>query len=191
MKTKIFLLGSLLSLGVAASALAGDGFQHVDASQLPPRVRRAFDAQTRGGERIHDVRAQSVNGRMIYEIDTGRDGGRIMRIAADGEILNSGYEPRRDDRDHDRDRVGVPVPPPVAMVPPPGPVAVVPAPITVIRVDDLPYHVRQRLEHDHHGRRVSRITRETVEGRSTFGIQFSDGNTTLFYSEDGAVMPRR
>lgn len=184
MKTKIFLLTSLLSLG-AAVAVAGDDFHRVDVSQLPPRVRRAFDAQTRGGERIHDVRAQSVNGRMIYEIDTGRDGGRILRITADGEILQSGYEPRHDDRD----RVAVPAP--VTVVPAPAPVAVVPAPVTVVRVDDLPYHVRQRLEREHHGRRISRITRETVDGRATFGIQFGDGSATLFYTEEGVVVPRR
>jgi hypothetical protein len=191
MKTKIFVLTSLLALSAGSAAWAGEGYERVDSSQLPPRVRRSFETASHG-ERIREVRVQTIQGRLIYEIDTGRPGGRIMRIAADGEILNpvvvapGPNGPPHRDGDGYNGRVVVPAPVTVVPAPP-----IAPAPVTIIRVEELPSHARQRIERDYHGHRISRITRENYEGRVVFGLQFGDGEASVFIGEDGAIVRRR
>lgn len=178
MKTNILILASVLAGGfaVTTTALANEGYERVEISQLPPRVRHAVEANARG-ETIREVRTRTIDGRMVYEIDTGH-GGRVLRFSADGELVPEGA--------------------PVAVVAPPVrheervyTATTTTEPVATVRVDELPGHTREFIEREYHGRHIERIRREQYEGRTVFGLSFGDGGAEVWVGEDGAVIHRR
>lgn len=185
MKTnKTLLLMAATLAGVASPMIAAE--RVVEASELPPSARKAFDDSVRG-ETVKKIAVRNAGGRVVYDVELERDKApnQRLRIAEDGTILGDTRKvlPPGDG--------AAPAPAVYPGYPPgygyePYQVPVLPR----LRLEDLPQVVQETIRREAAERQIAAIREDTVDGRKAYVAEFREAgrNPRVHVAEDGDIL---
>jgi uncharacterized membrane protein YkoI len=170
MKAKFLLVAS--ALGAATFVFGAD---RVDPSQLPPAVKQSLDTAS-AGDPVKQITMRTTDGRTVYDIELERKNAPNpqLRIAADGQVLA------------DTTRAI-----PAQDVLPVSPDGVPAAPfVPTVRLDELPAAAQAAVKKEAAGRPISKITRDTINGREAFAVELKESgrNPRVYIADDGTVL---
>lgn len=191
MKTNKLLLLTTMLLAAPALALAAE--RVIEASELPPSVKKAIDSSHRG-DAVKRITVRNAGGRTVYDFELERKNAPAerLRVAEDGSILGDTRKVAGTATVAD-----TPAPTPV---PPPGYPGSIPAgypyepyavPVTPrLALEDLPKAAQETIRREAAARQIAAIHEETLDGRKAYVAQFRESgrNPRVHVAEDGSVL---